>query len=234
MLEWILSFEKDLFFVINGSHTYFTDCVMWLFSGSIIWVPIIIFLIFSLVYKKKWEEWLPLLIAIILLFVFCDQFSSNLIKPLFARSRPTHYPGIMEHVRTLYGYVGGQYGFISGHATNAFGFVSFTALIFRNRVYSVSIFIWALIMAYSRVYLGVHFISDVVFGAISGILIGYMIFKLYAITMKKISQIKGTNLLAAYSGHQATIISVIFLSYIILFSFFSEYLITYLSHTKVW
>lgn len=64
MLEKILPYERDLFFLINSSHTNFWDNVMWLFSGSIIWIPIILFFLISLVYKKKWKEWLPVLIAI--------------------------------------------------------------------------------------------------------------------------------------------------------------------------
>lgn len=234
MLERLLPYEKDLFFLINHSHCYFTDCLMWLFSGSIIWIPIIIFLVFVLVYKKKWTEWLPLLVAIALIFLFCDQFSSGLIKPLFLRERPTHYPGIMEHVRTLYKYTGGQYGFISGHATNAFGFAIFMTLVFRNKVYNIAIISWAVIMAYSRVYLGVHFVSDVVFGALAGIIIGYLVFKLYVFASDKISQIKGVGFMAVYSNRQVTLISVVFLSYIFLFSLFSEYLINFLSFIKIW
>lgn len=234
MLERILPYEEGLFFLINGSHTYFTDCVMWLFSGSIIWMPVIIFLVFILVYKKKWTEWLPLLIAIAILFVFCDQFSSALIKPIFTRLRPTHYPGIMESVRTLYGYEGGRYGFISGHAANAFGFAVFTSFIFRNKVYSIAILLWAVIMAYSRVYLGVHFVSDVFFGALAGVVIGYLVFKLYVFSTDKISQIKGVDFKAVYSNRQVTLLSVVLVGYIFLFSLLSEFLILLFSHTKIW
>ena len=234
MLEYILRYEKNLFFLINGTHSYFSDCIMWLFSGSIIWVPIAIFLIFSFVYKKKWTEWLPLFIAIALLFVLCDQFSSGIIKPLFERPRPTHYPGIMEQVKTLYGYTGGHYGFMSGHAANAFGFAMFTALVFRNKIYSISIMAWAIIMSYSRIYLGVHFISDVFFGALSGIAIAYLVFRLYKMATKKMFQSKGFDVIVVYSKHQVTIMSTVIVSYIFLFSLFSEYLITILYHVKAW
>lgn len=234
MLDRILPYETDLFFLINGAHTYFTDCVMWLFSGSVIWIPIAAFLIFRLVYKKKWTEWLPLLIAIILLFICCDQFSSGFVKPTFARLRPTHYPVIMDHVRTLYGYTGGQYGFMSGHATNAFGFAMLTSLVFKNKVYTIFIFIWAAIMAYSRIYLGVHFISDVFAGAVFGSLIGYSVFRLYVLTTKKIFKTKDASPSVIYSGNQVTFMSIVFISYIFLFCFFSEWLIVFLSHVKVW
>lgn len=234
MLERILPYETNLFFLINGSHTYFTDCIMWLFSGSAVWIPIAVFLIFFLVYRKKWTEWLPLLIAIAILFICCDQFSSSLIKPAFTRLRPTHYPEMMDHVRTLYGYTGGQYGFLSGHATNSFGFAMFTSLVFRKKIYSISIFIWAVIMAYSRIYLGVHFVSDVIAGAISGITIGYIVFKLYILATNKIFNKNGFYTAANYSGNQVTVISIVIVSYILLFSFLSEWLIVFLSQIAVW
>nr|WP_317174084.1 phosphatase PAP2 family protein [Dysgonomonas sp. GY617] len=80
-----------------------------------------------------------------LLFVFCDQFSSYICKPLFSRLRSTHHPDFMNDVRTLYGYVGGKYGFISGHATNSFGFATLTSLLFRNKIYRCVISLWAFI-----------------------------------------------------------------------------------------
>jgi len=106
---------------------------------------------------------------------------------VFAHPRPTHYPGIMEQVRTLYNYTGGKYGFISGHATNCFGFASFTVLLFRNKPYSIVAISWAVMVSYSRIYLGVHFLSDIVGGMISGIIVGFFIYKLYHLFQKKSS-----------------------------------------------
>lgn len=217
MLEKILPYERNLFFLINGSHSYFTDCVMWLFSGSIIWIPLIVLFLFSIVYKKEWKQWLPILITIAILFLFCDQFSSGICKPFFARLRPTHHPLFMNEVRTLYGYAGGKYGFISGHATNSFGFAALTTLLFRNKFYAGIIFLWAFIMSYSRIYLGVHFISDVVAGAVSGIIIGMLVYQLYLFYLKKTSQ---TVDVPVYSSHRIKIITII--SYISFFIIFSE------------
>lgn len=164
-----------------------------------------------------------MLIVIVVLFICCDQFSSAICKPFFARLRPTHYPGIEEHVRTLYGYVGGQYGFISGHATNAFGFATFTALLFRNRCYSIVIYIWAFILSYSRIYLGVHFVSDVLAGAIAGSTIGVLIYFLYRFSQKKIPQDNSSA--QPYSTQQVKLITVVLASYILSVILFSELLI---------
>ncbi|HML65195.1 MAG TPA: phosphatase PAP2 family protein [Dysgonomonas sp.] len=224
MLEKILPYERELFFLINGSHTGFTDSIMWLYSGGVIWVPMAILILFLLVYRQRWREWLPVLIAIAIMFVLCDQFASTVCKPYFARLRPTHYPGIEEHVRTLYGYAGGRYGFISGHAANAFGFASLTAFLFRNRYYSIMIYVWAFIMAYSRVYLGVHFVSDVVAGAIAGFSIGSLVYGMYLLYRKKAKK--------PITGQcfdfklRAKILTMTIICYVPLFSVFGKQLIS--------
>jgi len=225
MLKYILPYETHLFFLINGTHSYWSDCFLWLYSKFVIWIPLVILLLFVVTYKKKWTEWLPVLIAIAVLITCCDQFSSHLIKQLFARPRPTHYPGIMNYVRTLYGYSGGHYGFISGHATNCFGFAIFTALLFRNKTYNCVVFSWVTIMIYSRVYIGVHFVSDVVFGALSGIVIGVIIYQLYHLLMNKIHQKWGIDVIAVYENNQIRITSLIIAIYIVFFAMLCELLI---------
>ena len=74
----------------------------------------------------------------------------------------------MDQVKTVFRIPGGLYGFISSHAANAFGFATLMALIMRDKLFGWTIFFWAALTAYTRVYLGVHFISDIVPGAISG------------------------------------------------------------------
>ncbi|GHU93091.1 hypothetical protein FACS1894155_12950 [Bacteroidia bacterium] len=111
---------------------------------------------------------------------------------MFERFRPTHHPDFKDQVHILFGYRGGRYGFASSHASNAFGFAMFTTLLFRNKWFSLLLFTHALITAYSRVYLGVHFISDVIAGALIGIFTGILIYKLYLSGRKKLI-IKETN-----------------------------------------
>ncbi len=185
MLEDILDYEREAFLWLNGSDLPFVDRFMWLFTGKIVWLPLAAFILIVLIYKKSWREWLPILLAITLVVTLCDQFASSLIKPSFERFRPTHHPEFMEQVRTVFGYRGGRYGFISSHAANAFGFAMFMSLLFRNAYFTWSIFIWAAITAYTRIYLGVHFISDIVPGILAGLLFGYLVYILYAYVRKR-------------------------------------------------
>ncbi|MDR0659126.1 MAG: phosphatase PAP2 family protein [Mediterranea sp.] len=199
---------------------------MWVFSSIKIWIPLAFLLLINIVYKKTWKQYLPVLTALILLFVICDQLSSHLIKPLIARPRPTHYPGIMEHVRTLFDYTGGKYGFISGHATNSFGFAMFSSLLFRNKLYTAIVFLWAAVVAYSRIFIGVHFVSDILGGIIAGVSTGYLLYNVYSYTIKKTGR-NGSFTLASFPGDQMKLLSVIILVYLIFISLFSTYIVAY-------
>ncbi|KAA6334875.1 hypothetical protein EZS27_016851 [termite gut metagenome] len=179
MLERILNYEHDLFLALNGSHFAALDRFMWLYSGQAIWMPLAVCILVILLYKKGWRNSLAIILSIALVIVLCDQLSSGIIKPMFCRLRPTHHPLFANKVATVFDYRGGKYGFISGHAANAFGFATFIALLFRSVLVSWAIYVWAAVMAYSRIYLGVHFISDIIPGILVGIAFGYLVYYLY-------------------------------------------------------
>ncbi|MDR0742903.1 MAG: phosphatase PAP2 family protein [Tannerella sp.] len=187
MLEKILDYEEGAFLWLNSYHAPFGNQFMWLFSGKIFWIPLATLFIFMLFYKnrKHWKETLLVLAAIALVITLCDQFASGICKPMFTRFRPTHHPEFMDKVQTVFDYRGGRFGFISGHAANAFGFATLTSLIFRYRFYSVALYLWATINSYSRIYLGVHFISDIIPGIVAGLLFGWIIYKLFVIARRK-------------------------------------------------
>ena len=186
MLEKILEVERGAFLFLNGCHHPFWDSFMWLYSGKEVWIPVVLFFLFMLFYKNEWKESLLIVLSIVLVIALCDQFTSSICKPYFMRFRPTHHPDFMEFVKTVNDYRGGKYGFMSGHAANAFGFAMFSLLLFRYRWYSISILLWATIMAYSRIYLGVHFISDIVPGIFVGMLFGYLVYNLYVAIHRKL------------------------------------------------
>ena len=118
----------------------------------------------------------------------------------------------MNEVITLHGYKGGMYGFISGHAMNAFGFATITALLFKNRMYSFTIYMFAFTIAYSRVYLGVHFISDVLAGGLAGIVIGFIMYSIYQLYIRRINK----EAVEIVSLKRIKILSIIMLSYILI------------------
>ena len=216
MVEKILVYERDLFFMLNGSDSPFLDRFMWLYSGKAVWLPLAFFILVVLLYKKKWRESILILLAIVLVITLCDQFASHVCKPIFTRFRPTHHPDFMDQVKTVFDYRGGRYGFISSQAANAFGFATFMSLLFRYRLFTWTIFLWAALTAYTRVYLGVHFISDIVPGAIAGVFFGWLVYWLY---VKVRPVVTGTNSNASelYStGQKRLIVYAIFIAVLII------------------
>lgn len=223
MLEKILHYEHDLFFALNGSNSVVLDHFMWLYSGQMVWVPVVMLIVAILVYKKDWRNSLMILAAIVLTLVACDQLSSGIIKPLFCRLRPTHHPLFADKVATVFNYRGGKYGFISGHAANAFGLATFLALFFRYALLSWTIYLWAAVTAYSRIYLGVHFISDVVPGMIAGIALGYLVYCQYRRIHKKMTDNSFISVVPVYTVlHKRLIIYGIIITIMALFVFHSQ------------
>lgn len=227
MLEKILTFERDAFLSLNGSDSVFLDNFMWLYTGKIVWLPLALFIITLIVYKKKWRESLLILLAIVLLVTLCDQFSSHVCKPFFMRFRPTHHPDFMNEVDIVLNYRGGKFGFISGHATNSFGFAIFLSYLFKNKILSYSIFLWAILTSYSRIYLGVHFITDILFGMVAGLTIGYGVYRFYIYVRMKLFSISLSEASTAnYSVKCTNILAyTIILNIIILFVFANQLMI---------
>ena len=227
MTGLFLPYENDLFFAINETHSHFADSFFELYSERIVWLPLALLTIGFIVYKKSWREWLPVLAFLVILFLLCDILSVCLIKPWFARPRPTGYPGIMEYVRTLQESTGGKsYGFVSWHTTNAFGMAMFSSLLFRYRPYTWVIFIWAFVMGYSRIYLGAHFVSDVLGGIVVGCGIALAVYYLYRWAAKKLSQKTNFVKLAVYSPLQMKVLTWAMAGYIVVFALLSPVLST--------
>lgn len=164
--------DQQLFLFINSLNSPFWDNIMFALSGRLIWAPLylVILYYFWRLLKRKMLILVPVIIVAVAL---CDQISVHLFKEVFQRLRPCHEPALEGLVHLVRGKCGGQYGFLSSHATNSFNVAILSMLFFRKRWYTISILIWAVAICYSRVYLGVHYPGDVICGAMLGSLIGF-------------------------------------------------------------
>jgi len=225
MLENELRFERSLFFHLNGSESAFLNDFFYLYSYKWTWILFYLCFLFIFVYKKNWKEIVCLLLAIVLLVFLCDQTASGFFKPFFHRFRPTHHPEFQAQVKTVLGYTGGLYGFMSSHASNAFGFAVFTALLFRKKLFTVMIFLFALVNIYSRVYLGVHFISDVVAGALAGSLIGYSIYRLYQFARYKWLKLEENSTAPLFSAWESNFLCSAFAVHLTILLLFSNQIV---------
>ncbi|PXX98927.1 phospholipid phosphatase [Marinifilum breve] len=179
VLQSLIELDQEIFIFLNSFTSNFMDHIFWLISSKTIWIPLYAALAFVIL-KKQWKTGIITLLFIGILIVLCDQISTEVFKHGIKRFRPTHDPFIGNLVDTVGNYRGGKYGFVSSHATNVFGLAVFTSLLFKSKFFNYFIFSWAILVSYSRIYLGVHYPYDIIGGAILGILIGWCIFKLYS------------------------------------------------------
>ncbi|CCY36164.1 putative uncharacterized protein [Tannerella sp. CAG:118] len=190
MLEDLLELDRTVLLFFNHFHTLYLDQVMWVYTGKIIWLPLIVMLVY-VVFHRSWKEGILAALMIILVVTICDQVASSIFKPLFERLRPTRDPDFSQYVTIVNNYRGGKYGFASSHASNGFGLAIFTALLFKNRFYSFTAVLWALITCYSRMYVGVHYPGDILAGIVIGIITSFVVYKYLYLVLHRYLFTKG-------------------------------------------
>ncbi|MDR0332926.1 MAG: phosphatase PAP2 family protein [Dysgonamonadaceae bacterium] len=227
--EWaenLIPWERDWFLFLNGSDSIFLDNIMWTLSGRWVWIPLYLFVLFVFFYKTQKKEAILMTVFLIAIFALCDQFSSGFMKPFFERFRPSRHPDFEEIVTIVNGYTGGRFGFISGHATNAFGFAVFLSMVFRYRWVTIVTLIWALLQGYTRIYLGVHFITDVIGGVIAGTLIAFILYGILIVVRQKLFHKTYRERTHLYSEQHGKIFSAGMAGYLIFVIIFAQILKT--------
>jgi len=180
MLEQLINIDIDISLFFNSFHNDFFDILMSYISGKFIWIPFYAFLLFLLI-KQDFKNKKKLIISIIsvaMVIVLADQLSVHLFKNVFERLRPCHNPDLANILHTVNGNCGGQFGFISSHAANVFALAVLLLNIFKYKRLTITLIVWATIVSFSRIYLGVHYFGDVFVGALFGASIGFVVYRL--------------------------------------------------------
>ena len=183
MLEKILTLDTKLLIFLNslGSERY--DGLWLIITKQAYWAPLFLLLLFFIYKKLGAKQTLYIILAIAVLITFTDQ-ATNLVKNGFQRLRPCSNPEINSIIRVVQ--VRTSFSFFSGHASNSMAAATFIYFaIFRQYKYGYLLFLWPLVFAYSRIYLGLHYPLDIICGYIFGIFSGYLIFKIYQALKKK-------------------------------------------------
>jgi len=177
MFQWFIELDKKALLYFNSMHSPAWDNIMWWISGDTSWIPLYVILLIIVIYKERPYRFIFTILFIAIAVALCDR-TSVLIKILVERPRPTHDPEIANLVHIVNNYRGGMYGFVSSHAANFFGVATFLSNQFKHFRWSLFLFAWAALIAYSRVYLGVHYPLDIICGATLGALTGILCYTL--------------------------------------------------------
>ncbi|MCX8472583.1 MAG: phosphatase PAP2 family protein [Sediminibacterium sp.] len=181
MLDALIEFDHYLFLLINKIWVFkMGDIVFpWVRQAQHWYLFYIILLVFAyFVFKKKFFYWLVFLAGTI---AFTDQLSSSLFKPLFGRLRPCADPQFLSQIRLLVPCPSLSYSFTSSHAFNHFAAAIFFFRSFKPYMknFSYVFFLWAALICYGQIYVGVHFPFDIIVGAILGLIFGNIIYNFF-------------------------------------------------------
>lgn len=185
MIDWLLQLDTKLFLFLNGLNSESWDSIMWWVSGKTTWWPFYVLLLGFLGWKKGWQL-APMMLFLVLVIVLTDQSSVHLFKNVFLRLRPCHEPSLEGLVHLVNNKCGGKYGFVSSHAANTFGVATLLFLWVSKRWFTILMIAWALLVGYSRIYLGVHYPGDVLFGSLLGVACGWLVYLIFKLALAKL------------------------------------------------
>lgn len=193
--------DQEVTLFINNLHSAPTDIIMQMFSHVKLWFPMYLLIAILLFWRLGWKKGGIAFFALLLMVVCCDQFS-NVIKDAVERLRPLKDSFMTKNGLRILEYGGGLYGFFSAHAANSFGLAVCSYLLLRQdkrlkwRGYAAWIFIWAIMVSVSRIFVGKHYLGDVLVGAAIGALMGWILAKIAIYIMGKIAARKSQQQIA--------------------------------------
>lgn len=178
--------DETLLLLVNGCHNGYWDEFMWMLTYRFTWIPLYIALAYAIVRTSGWRRGLLFIACIGLATLIADQVGSHVIRPWAERLRPSNLDNplsVMIHI--VHDYRGGAYGMPSCHAANTVGLLTIVCWQFRNRLLTSVLTLWMLSQIYSRMYLGVHYPSDLLVGSVIGVCSGTLMAWAYRTGVKK-------------------------------------------------
>lgn len=180
--------DIELLQIINGSHSLFIDNVVVTLTSGVTWIPFYIALLYLVIRNNETMAQVAVVIGCAAMCVLITSCATELIvKPLVARPRPTMEPSLKYTIDIVNGIRGTGYSFFSAHAANTFGIAILLSLIVRSRLLAIFLILWSLINGYTRLYLGVHYPSDVLVGLLFGAVVGVVSYLTYLHFYAKVS-----------------------------------------------
>ncbi|MCD8296914.1 MAG: phosphatase PAP2 family protein [Prevotella sp.] len=205
--RYILSF-------FNGSDSLFLDNLAVVLTSGLTWIALYLSLLYVVIKNNETMRQILLVIGCVLLcIILSDGMADFVSKPLVARLRPTYDPLVKYSIDIVKGIRGTQYSFFSAHASNTFCIAMFFSLLVRNKRFMVAMVLWSLVNCWTRLYLGVHYPSDVivgiVWGAIVGLAVYFIYFKVYLSISSDLNYISSKYTSTGYSHEDVDIVLVV-------------------------
>lgn len=171
-----MNLDADILLWINGHHNAWLDTIMWWTSHPATWLPLyIILMVLVAVRFRSWKVALFIILGFIVAVGLSDILCSGVLKPLVCRLRPSHEPAL-DPLHLVDGYTGGSYGFCSSHAANTAAVATLFSLLYRNKIATAVLVLWVALNCYSRMYLGVHYPTDIMAGLLVGTLLAVLVY----------------------------------------------------------
>jgi undecaprenyl-diphosphatase len=166
--------DQHAFLFLNGFHWDFLDPLMYAATRMLTWLPLFVLLFYLTLRTYRWKT-ATVILTLALTITLSDQ-GSNIAKSTFQRLRPSNDPVLAEKVHIVNSYRGGQFGFYSAHASNTMAVAIFLILLLKSSYCWLAAVMlpWALLMSYTRIYLGVHYPGDILAGLLAGGIIGWI------------------------------------------------------------
>lgn len=180
MLDQIVQYDKELFIFLNGLGSTTWDSFWMFYTDKVHWIPFYVILAYFMYKRSNTKMFVLTVVVIALMILFTDQITNLFKKVLVRRPRPCHEDDLIQVMRLVKSSCGGAFGYFSGHASNSMAVAIFSGLVLRYKYKYLIYFliVWAIVMAYSRVYIGVHYPLDILSGMLFGAFSGVLFYKL--------------------------------------------------------
>ncbi len=179
-MQTMIEIDRDVLSFFNGSGSLFVDNLALVLTSGLTWIPLYISLLYIVIKNNETMKQIMLIIGCVLLcIVLSDGVADFIVKPLVGRLRPSNDPLIKYTVEVVNGIRSTQYGFFSAHASNTFCIAMFFSLLVRKKSFVVAMVLWSLVNCWTRMYLGLHYPSDIVVGLLWGGIVGSVVYFIY-------------------------------------------------------
>lgn len=204
--------DHRLMLLLNYAGSPAADHFWYGYSRQSSWAPLMLVAVATVVAMHPGNacDKIVFAVSIVVLILLFDRLSSGVLKPMVGRLRPSHDPSIYYMLHYVNGYHGGLHGFVSSHAANTVGITTILCTVFHDRLTQAVLVVFATLMCYSRVYLGVHYPGDVVCGALLGWGVATVVIKYFGRAIRIYSTVRRPVVMLAV--YVATVIMLLVLS----------------------